>query len=127
MQPLPKVNCKYGAPIGRCSDQSDPDFRGTVVCEPILDPCPNACGAYDYEGAYWGVGDMVWRCECVEGAGMWTLYRRSGDIEADMRKEMPFAAAIEVLERPVGEHCGADWGEEPCEWCMECEVEEPAE
>ena len=35
--------------------------HGKVSLEPITDECPTACGAYDYQGAYWGCGKTVWR------------------------------------------------------------------
>lgn len=50
-----------GASMGRMRVGDPNACEDKVYLEPILDQCPAACGAYDYEGAYWGCGEMVWR------------------------------------------------------------------
>ena len=58
---IPKLSSgssSRGASMGRISYGKP---SGIVFLEPITDPCPAACGAYDYEGAYWGIGRTVWR------------------------------------------------------------------
>lgn len=133
-QPLPKVSSKYGSPMGRAGDNPDSDYTGLVYLEPILDPCPNACGAYDYGGAYWGTGGNVWRCvasEEFDGAeSHWeTFFRGPSSLDSDDRIEAAAresgwdSARFEILE-PLG-GCKADDGE-PCDWCYECEAEESA-
>lgn len=49
---LHKVNCKYGAPMGRRSDPKniEPTDRKIFDCQVILDS-----GGYDKGGAYWGI------------------------------------------------------------------------
>jgi len=118
VQPLKTVNGKYGAPMGRAnSGPVDPDFDGTVYVEPILDPCPNACGSYDYGGAYWGCGVMVYRGFYFQD-GLNEFFFRADDPLKHIGEEMP-DAEINLLERPLA-GCRADDGE-PCDWCHECE------
>lgn len=59
--PFPKLSCKYGAPMGRCSDSLDPDTPIALLC--VSKPQ----GEYDSGGAYWGTSSKegpvyaVWR------------------------------------------------------------------
>ncbi len=57
---LSKVNCQYGAPMGR---RSDIDLFGKVRLNRVrLDR-----GGYDNGGAYWGFGTPLWLAEDSEG------------------------------------------------------------
>lgn len=52
---ITKVNCKYGAPMGRPNIGSKPTDKRIYNCYvPMLN-----CGAYDKGGAYWGVGKPI--------------------------------------------------------------------
>lgn len=129
LQPLSECSGKYGAPMGRHGGTGDADYTGLVYLEPILDPCPNACGAYDYGGAYWGSGGMVWRAIPAEGDLDSTFFRASGGasrIEEKARAESGFESArFEVLPAPLG-GCNAEEGD-PCAYCLECDAEEESD
>lgn len=57
---LRKVDCIYGAPMGR---QSCP-VSGKCRLQRMYLPYDNA---YDSGGAYWGIGDPLYVCEDREG------------------------------------------------------------
>lgn len=54
---ITKVNCKYGAPMGRC-DVGEPPLP---FMDKIYDCAVPMCadGAYDKGGAYWGIGKQL--------------------------------------------------------------------
>lgn len=52
---ITKVNCKYGAPMGR-PDVGEPPLPFT---DRIYDCAVPMCGAYDRGGAYWGLGAQL--------------------------------------------------------------------
>jgi hypothetical protein len=58
MNLTPKVNCQYGAPMGRQSwDDNKPDeYKGKIYLRRI--PLNN--GGYDAGGAYWGIGQRLY-------------------------------------------------------------------
>ncbi len=57
---LSKVDCKFGAPMGR---RSDIEVYGKVRLERVrLNQ-----GGYDSGGAYWGSGEPLFRAEDSEG------------------------------------------------------------
>lgn len=65
----PNVNCRYGAPMGRASDN-----LSALVIMPTDGPMTLQCvkvnyGGYDAGGAYWGCGLPLywWSIEIVEG------------------------------------------------------------
>lgn len=65
--PTPRVDGKYGAPMGRRSD----NLSGLIV-EPhekvTLRRVPINSGGYDSGGAYWGLGaPLYWWCVTQEG------------------------------------------------------------
>lgn len=132
LQPLSQCGGKYGAPMGRAGGNGDSSYAGLVYLEPILDPCPNACGAYDYGGAYWGGGRMVWRAIPAEDDLEETYFRGASSLDCResiidaARKESGFdGATFEVLAEPLG-GCAADDGL-PCDYCLEMETEEESE
>jgi hypothetical protein len=69
--PTPKVNAKYGAPMGRPSHSTYTDRSGQtfelVVNEDArpfrLVRCPLDSGGYDRGGAYWGIGEPLYYYE----------------------------------------------------------------
>lgn len=130
IEPISEVSGRYGAPMGRSGDMPDPDYRGLVFLEPILDPCPNACGAYDYGGAYWGAGGMVWRAVAAEGDCV-TYFRGASSLDSEERiiesaKESGGwnSARFHIFPDPLG---GCDGESEPCDYCLECMGEEESE
>lgn len=78
---LPEVSSKYGAPMGRVS----------VVGEPVklaITRIAIDSGGYDSGGAYWGLGDPLYR---VEGEAT-DLYRRAKsarELRVALRAEFP--------------------------------------
>ena len=57
--PWPKLNCSYGAPVGRADTRHDFSTakRGGVMTAAHL-ACAGPAGEYDAGGAYWGLGGM---------------------------------------------------------------------
>jgi hypothetical protein len=53
---LEKVDCKYGAPMGRSSFGVKPET--TKVFDRKVPMC-SCCGAYDKGGVYWGLGKQL--------------------------------------------------------------------
>ena len=72
--------------------------HGKVFLEPITDLCPAACGAYDYEGAYWGIGKMVWRgCGYDENGDEFQFtFRSEGEDDPNQVIEDAKVAADEI-------------------------------
>lgn len=66
--PLPDVGGLYGAPMGRRSDVLDPAEPMTLR-RVTLDS-----GGYDSGGAYWGLGEPLWRAEAADDS---TAYFRA--------------------------------------------------
>ena len=60
---ITKVNCKFGAPMGRASyDERDPQtLNKSTTGDKIFDCAVPMCsdGAYDRGGAYWGIGKQL--------------------------------------------------------------------
>ena len=48
---ITKVDCKYGAPMGRCNVGTKPTNKTIFDCK-----VPMSDGCYDSKGAYWGIG-----------------------------------------------------------------------
>lgn len=69
--PTPKVNGKFGAPMGRASKNTFTDRKGrtwelnvTPDAKPFrLVRCPLDSGGYDRGGAYWGIGESLYYYE----------------------------------------------------------------
>jgi hypothetical protein len=51
-----KVNCQYGAPMGRSNVGTKPKNQRIYDCYVPMCTC---CGAYDIGGAYWGNGPRL--------------------------------------------------------------------
>ncbi len=62
VQPLADVGSRYGAPMGRRGDVLDPDAGRPTAKRVTLDS-----GGYDAGGAYWGVGQSLWRVTDPDG------------------------------------------------------------
>jgi hypothetical protein len=63
---IDKVDCRYGAPMGRPAWPGEPE-KGTVTVFRV--PMGPDAG-YDRGGAYWGIGETLW---CATDG---TLFRR---------------------------------------------------
>jgi len=71
INPTPRVDCKYGAPMGRASRNTYTDAQGhtfelTVNADArpfYLVKCPLDGGGYDRGGAYWGLGEPLYYYE----------------------------------------------------------------
>jgi hypothetical protein len=95
---LTKVNCKYGAPMGRAHDGIDgftafaaSEFAGKVRLARVrLDS-----GGYDSGGAYWGTGVPLWRAECdyTDGSESVDYFLRAADRESAKRELQSHAQA----------------------------------
>lgn len=62
---LRKVNTIYGAPMGRFSDKTD---AATNVSVSRL--AMTSDGVYDIGGAYWGIGEPIYRAAWYDSDGM---------------------------------------------------------
>ena len=66
---LPNVSCKYGAPMGRCNVIPDDIHTAGKL---YLNKLKWVDGDYDQGGAYWGMGNPIYRAygetetECIE-------------------------------------------------------------
>lgn len=69
---LPNVSSRYGAPMGRRSDTYLATDGGKLQLQRI----PINRGGYDSGGAYWGIGQPLWRAMDVDGN---TSYFRASD------------------------------------------------
>lgn len=61
---LSRVSCKYGAPLGRFSDKTD-DAVNVSVSRLAM----SSDSAYDIGGAYWGIGQPIYRAAWYDEAG----------------------------------------------------------
>ena len=59
---LQPVSTKYGAPMGRHENASDPGDEKVYVCHVPLDS-----GGYDRGGAYWGHGQRLFHVATAKG------------------------------------------------------------
>lgn len=83
--PLPDVPGAYGAPMGRPVAGAGIDGETLTARRVTLDS-----GGYDAGGAYWGLGDPLWRLVTLEGETV--AYRRGvtrGAAIANLRVEHP--------------------------------------
>lgn len=62
MSQMKKVNCQYGAPMGRAAYGIPQDGEKYRLYHMKLDS-----GGYDDGGAYWGIGAPLYCAEDVEG------------------------------------------------------------
>lgn len=93
--PTPKVNSKYGAPMGRANRNRFTDKQGRTFeltlaehAPPMrLVRCPLDSGGYDRGGAYWGIGP-----------GLYYFENSTGDISGYVRGRTRRHAKLEVLK-----------------------------
>jgi hypothetical protein len=74
---LPRVNCRYGAPMGRPGAHPGDNPH----CVMSVRRVPIDGGGYDSGGAYWGLGAPLWQAhgldQCDGAADEITDYRRA--------------------------------------------------
>lgn len=76
---LSKVNCKFGAPMGRASEQ----LAGKVKLQRLR----FVDGDYDSGGAYWGSGAPIWVAEDRNGARAYVRASNREKAKAELLKE----------------------------------------
>lgn len=62
--PTPRVDCKYGAPMGR---HTGTNYLETEAGPLYLKRVPINSGGYDSGGAYWGLGQPLYYVEDQDG------------------------------------------------------------
>lgn len=67
------VECKYGAPMGRFSNELSQKPKDQKIFDSAIRMSP--CGAYDFGGAYWGCGKQL-RVEYTKDLKYVRFYRR---------------------------------------------------
>lgn len=88
INPIPKVNSKYGAPMGRSGGHFNLDYEGDRL--QLFRIRLNA-GGYDAGGAYWGLGKPLY---CVmDGDGDHDFFRAKDrdDAKAKILADWPDA------------------------------------
>ena len=118
---LSRVSCKYGAPMGRFSNKTD---NATNVSVSRL--AMTSDSAYDIGGAYWGIGQPIYRAAWYDEEGE----AREAFVRADSRDE-----AITTFElEPHQLLCGASrkfeyhvMGNYGCGWDSEYSSEDFAD
>ena len=87
---LPKVPCKYGAPMGRSDSIIDPDAPVKFSLQHV----PLNSGGYDAGGAYWGHDErLYWACGYVE-SDLFEIFTRAqnrNDAKSKIRQYYPLA------------------------------------
>lgn len=78
IDPTPRVNARYGAPMGRPNGHVDPDATGPFALQRV----PIDSGGYDRGGAYWGLGEPLYWFEGTDGAGTFFRVEREDISEA---------------------------------------------
>lgn len=78
---LPKLSCKYGAPMGRSNDRISGKCR-LQIC-PMVDG-----GAYDNGGAYWGIGVTLWVCQDKEGSLFFVRAKNREEAKKTIQEDM---------------------------------------
>jgi hypothetical protein len=81
MKTLTKLNCQYGAPMGRVSRILDIDAGRVYLSRVYLNS-----GGYDADGAYWGIGAPLWRAMDQDGREYF-LRAKSRDTAKDILRE----------------------------------------
>jgi len=93
-QELARVSCRYGAPMGRVERYPGPDIEpGTRF---YLRTVPVDCGGYDRGGAYWGLGQTLYRA--VSECGGVEIFFRAGS-RADAKREVRAACEGAIFFR----------------------------
>lgn len=100
MPQLPKVNCQYGAPMGRRESKLGEAPRSVSVFRVRLDR-----GGYDDGGAYWGIGQPLFCAQCDEGGRQFVRAHSRFhalqllELPADTLKRQPRAEMAALRER----------------------------
>lgn len=87
---LPKLSCKYGAPMGRPDSIVDPDAPVKFYLNKLrfVDSC------YDQGGAYWGMGKPVYWAYGYIGNDMFEMFvraRNRADAKQQVKSKYPLA------------------------------------
>ncbi len=77
---LPKLSCKYGAPMGRSND------RISGKCK--LQKCPMVDGGYDRGGAYWGISTTLWVAQDLEGGLFFVRAKNRNEAKKAIQEDM---------------------------------------
>jgi hypothetical protein len=85
--PLSIAASRFGASLGRSGDALDRDAGNMAARRVTLDP-----GGYDSGGAYWGIGEPLWRVFDADGGQAFFRATNKGGAMAQARKG--FAHAI---------------------------------
>ena len=95
MSQFPKVNCQYGAPMGRPSYCDNPDARVQLFRVKL-----SGDGCYDDGGAYWGAGDWKSQLYCArDKAGTVRVFTRAQDRAAAWTKIQQDYPQLQLLRR----------------------------
>lgn len=81
---IPKVSCKYGAPMGRMSAS---DVVGKCKLQRMN---MSSCGCYDESGAYWGCGDPMFVCEDADGDHIYLRASSRKDAKQQLIEKFPY-------------------------------------
>lgn len=85
---LPKVNCRYGAPMGR----RETHYTGIDNPKFSLQRIRLDSGGYDSGGAYWGIGTPLYWYQSTDGFIEGFLRAFSREVaKAEIRKSYPSA------------------------------------
>ena len=92
---LSEVSCKYGAPMGRGNRiPDDIETAGKLYLEKLrwID------GAYDQGGAYWGMGDPIYRASGETATECLEIFVRARDRE-DAKKQIKELIETAIFHR----------------------------
>ena len=87
INPTPKVNARYGAPMGRFTG---PDYLETSE-RLQLQHVPLDSGGYDRGGAYWGLGPRLWYVMDCDGNSQFIRARDRAAAKDRIRTDWPGA------------------------------------
>jgi hypothetical protein len=88
MNPTPRVNATYGAPMGR---RTGPDYLETSAGPLRLVRIRINGGGYDPGGAYWGLGAPLWYVEDQDGNSQFFRARDRASAKATVAGRWPGA------------------------------------
>lgn len=95
MRELPKMNCQYGAPMGRADKPNMWTKPGPMLDESVkfsLRRVRLNSGGYDSGGAYWGIGKPLYWASNADGtAEMFFRASTRGDAKTVVRERYPNA------------------------------------
>jgi hypothetical protein len=79
---LPKVDCKYAAPLGRGNSRE-------LIGVTRLNKVALNGGGYDSGGAYWGTGEPLWCAQDSEGNELFLRSATRATAKAALKKAHP--------------------------------------